>query len=71
MSLSLDVESIFDMDESGGLKLVRVVNYMRSCMLCPLTKTVCGIEDMQEELHEAALEGTSLSQFSANSTAST
>ena len=40
MPLSLDVESMFNMDKYGGVKLVRVVNYLHSCMLRAVTKTL-------------------------------
>ena len=50
MPCSLDVNCLYNLDWFNGVKLVRVSNYMRSCMLRSFVKTVHGIVAMQDEL---------------------
>lgn len=60
MPLSLDVQTIFSMDRSGGVRLVR--NYLKACLLRASCKTVSGADEMHKQLCKAAVEGVCLSQ---------
>ena len=62
MPLALDVEAVFNLEKFGGVKLVRVSNYLKAAMLRAQCKTVKGASLMHSDLCKE-YEGCVLSQL--------
>ena len=61
--LGLECNAIYDLGKFGSVKLLRIANYIRACMLRTAMTTVKGHLEMHNALKQAAVRGTVFAQW--------